>query len=89
MEELKELTDVQLYEEYRTQKLESMGVHQDPNAFKEINPVAKLEEERQQHDQKMVQMEAQMKAVFEQKVQEKRQKLQNSENEVHIIQIFY
>ena len=36
MEELREHTNDKLYEQYRTQKLLSMGVAQDPSVFREI-----------------------------------------------------
>lgn len=39
MEELKEHTNGELYEKYRSQKLLNMGVTQDPTVFKEIKYV--------------------------------------------------
>ncbi|RSM03929.1 hypothetical protein CEP52_007085 [Fusarium oligoseptatum] len=61
MEELKEHTNNQLYENYRTDKLLAMGVSQDPSVFKEVNPAVKQEEERALHEQKLAKMEAEMK----------------------------
>src|SRR5438309_2288894 len=46
MEELKEHTANVLYENYRSDKLTSLGVAQDPSVFKEVNPAVKQEEER-------------------------------------------
>jgi len=83
MEELKEHTNNFLYENYRSEKLESMGMQQDPSVFKEINPAAKQEEERSLHEQKLEKMEREMKMVFQQKVQEKEQKLKQSEEELY------
>ncbi|KAL1305328.1 hypothetical protein AAFC00_002228 [Neodothiora populina] len=83
MEELKEHTSNALYENYRSDKLESLGMQQDPSVFKEINPAAKQEEERSLHEQKLEKMEREMKMVFQQKVQEKEQKLKQSEEELY------
>jgi septin 7 len=83
MEELKEHTNNTLYENYRSDKLQSMGMQQDPSVFKEINPAAKQEEERSLHEQKLEKMEREMKMVFQQKVQEKEQKLKQSEEELY------
>ncbi|KAJ1670439.1 Cell division control protein 3, partial [Coemansia sp. RSA 25] len=83
MEELKDSTDMVLYENYRTQKLLSMGHVQDNNVFREFNPLVQLEEERRAHDAKMQKMEAEMTAVFQQKVQEKESKLKLSEEELY------
>ncbi|KAJ9106344.1 hypothetical protein QFC21_001490 [Naganishia friedmannii] len=83
MEELREHTNDVLYEQYRTQKLLSMGVAQDPSVFREINPAAKQAEERQLHEAKLSKMEAEMKMVFQQKVQEKESKLKQSEEELY------
>lgn len=83
MEELREHTNDVLYENYRTEKLKSMGVPQDESVFKETNPAAKLAEERALYDNKLAKMEAEMKMVFQQKVQEKEQKLRQSEEELY------
>ncbi|EFQ99347.1 cell division control protein 3 [Nannizzia gypsea CBS 118893] len=82
MEELKEHTNNTLYENYRSDKLTQMGVTQDPSVFKEVNPAVKQEEERALHEQKLAKMEAEMKMVFQQKVQEKESKLKQSEDEL-------
>jgi septin 7 len=83
MEELKEYTNDVLYENYRTEKLSAMGIQQDPSVFKEVNPVQKMEEERTAHEQKLAKMEAEMRAVFQAKVQEKETKLKQSEEELY------
>lgn len=83
MEELKEHTNNSLYENYRSDKLISMGVSQDPSVFKEVNPAVKQEEERTLHEQKLQKMEQEMKMVFQQKVAEKESKLRQSEEELY------
>lgn len=83
MEELKEHTNKVLYENYRTEKLSAMGIHQDPTVFKEINPEQKMQEERLQHEHKLQKMEAEMRMVFQAKVQEKEAKLKQSEEELY------
>ena len=83
MEELKEHTNNALYENYRSEKLTTMGVAQDPSVFKEVNPSVKQEEERSLHEQKLAKMELEMKMVFQQKVAEKESKLRQSEDELY------
>ncbi|CDH56206.1 septin [Lichtheimia corymbifera JMRC:FSU:9682] len=83
MEELKEYTNDVLYENYRTEKLTAMGIQQDPTVFKEVDPIQKMEEERLAHEQKLSKMEAEMRAVFQAKVQEKETKLKQSEEELY------
>ncbi|KAJ2763276.1 Cell division control protein 3, partial [Coemansia nantahalensis] len=83
MEELKDTTDMVLYENYRTQKLLSMGHVQDNGVFREFNPLVQMEEEKRTHDAKMQKMEAEMTAVFQQKVHEKEAKLKQSEEELY------
>lgn len=50
MEELREHTNDVLYENYRTDKLLSMGVAQDHSVFKAVDPAAKQQEERHLHE---------------------------------------
>jgi len=83
MEELKENTNNNLYENYRSEKLLGMGVTQDHSVFKEVNPAAKLAEERALHDAKLAKMETEMKMVFQQKVNEKEARLKQSEEELY------
>ncbi|KAI8852857.1 Septin-domain-containing protein [Chytridium lagenaria] len=79
MEELKEFTNEVLYENYRTSRLASGG-----GEGAAANPLAKFEEERAAHDTKMAKMEAEMKAVFQQKVAEKEAKLKQTEEELFV-----
>ncbi|GAA5844898.1 hypothetical protein JCM9279_000035 [Rhodotorula babjevae] len=83
MEELKEHTNDVLYEQYRAEKLLAMGVAQDHSVFKEVNPAAKMAEERALHESKLAKMELEMKMVFQQKVNEKEAKLKQSEEELY------
>ncbi|GJN87849.1 hypothetical protein Rhopal_000804-T1 [Rhodotorula paludigena] len=83
MEELREHTNHALYEKYREEKLLAMGVAQDHSVFKEVNPAAKMAEERALHEAKLSKMEAEMKMVFQQKVNEKEAKLKQSEEELY------
>ncbi|KAL4241713.1 TRAFAC class TrmE-Era-EngA-EngB-Septin-like GTPase superfamily protein [Abortiporus biennis] len=83
MEELREYTNCVLYENWRTEKLLSMGVVQDSSVFKEVNPAIRIQEERVMHEAKLAKMEAEMKMVFQQKVQEKEAKLKQSEEELY------
>ncbi|KAJ1856803.1 Cell division control protein 3 [Coemansia sp. RSA 2703] len=83
MEELRDATDVSLYETYRTQKLLALGHVQDNSVFREFNPRQQAEEEERVHAAKMQKLEAEMAAVFKQKVQEKEGKLRQSEEELH------
>lgn len=101
MEELREYTNDVLYENWRTEKLVSMGVVQDQSVFKEIkcvrfscfcendltnyvcSPASRMQEERVMHEAKLAKMEAEMKMVFQQKVQEKEAKLKQSEEELY------
>lgn len=83
MEELKEHTTNVLYEQYRSEKLLAMGVTQDHSVFKEVNPAAKMAEERALHEAKMAKMESEMKMVFQMKVNEKEEKLKKSEEELY------
>jgi len=83
MENLREQTADVLYEAYRTEKLEAMGITQDAAVFVEVNPVERMEEEKRLHEAKMQKMEAEMRMVFQQKVQEKESKLKASEDELY------
>ena len=47
------------------------------------SPAARLQEERVLHEAKLAKMEAEMKMVFQQKVQEKESKLKQSEEELY------
>ncbi|KAJ1840932.1 Cell division control protein 3 [Coemansia sp. RSA 2708] len=83
MEELRDETDVALYESYRTQKLLALGHVQDNSVFREFNPRLQQEEDERLHAAKMHKLETEMAAVFKQKVSEKESKLKQSEEELH------
>lgn len=83
MEELREHTNLVLYENWRSEKLHGMGVAQDSSVFKEVNPAAKMAEERTLHEAKLAKMEAEMRMVFQQKVSEKEARLKQSEEELY------
>ncbi|TPX37616.1 hypothetical protein SmJEL517_g00756 [Synchytrium microbalum] len=78
MEELREFTDEMLYENYRSEKLALLASKKGP-----AGATGKFDEEKAAHEQKMSKMEAEMKAVFQQKVAEKESKLKQSEEELY------
>ncbi|CAN6632868.1 cell division control protein 3 [Trichomonascus vanleenenianus] len=82
LEELRERTANVLYENYRTEKLSSMGIQQDHSVFREVNPSMRQEEEKALHEARLAKMESEMKAVFQAKVAEKEEKLKKSEAEL-------
>jgi septin 7 len=67
MEELKEHTNNFLYENYRSDKLTSMGVAQDPSVFKEVNPAVKQEELYARHREMKEQLDRQRQELEEKK----------------------
>lgn len=79
MEQLKETTSKNLYENYRTQKLLGMGIVQDDTVFKEFDPVLKQQEEKKISETKLQNLEQQMKQIFQQKVAREEKKLQETE----------
>ncbi|VEU19661.1 DEKNAAC100538 [Brettanomyces naardenensis] len=79
MEELKETTAKVSYEKYRTGKLLKLGIQQDDSVFREFDPVLKQEEEKLLHEAKLNSMEAQMRSIFQQKVNREEKKLQETE----------
>lgn len=82
LEELRERTANVLYENYRTEKLLELGIQQDQTVFREVNPAMRQEEERLRHEQKLAEMEASMKKLFNSRVKEKEEKLKKSESEL-------
>lgn len=82
LEELRERTNNELYENYRSQKLISLGIKQDNSVFREYDPTTRQDEEKKLHEAKLAKLEAEMKSVFQQKVSEKEKKLQKSETEL-------
>jgi len=81
MEDLREMTNSVLYENYRAQKLTSGSYSLDKNG--EINPLLKFEDERAAHETKMTKLEAEMKQVFQMKVAEKEAKMRQNEEELY------
>ena len=82
LEELREKTANVLYEAYRSEKLEKLGIPQDHSVFREFDPSIKQQEEKALHEAKLAKLEAEMKQIFQQKVSEKEKKLQKSEAEL-------
>ncbi|CCH61212.1 hypothetical protein TBLA_0E01550 [Henningerozyma blattae CBS 6284] len=82
MEELREKTNTVLYENYRSNKLKSLGIKQDNSVFREYDPELKELEDKKLHEAKLAKLETEMKTVFQQKVSEKEKKLQKSESEL-------
>ena len=84
MEELRETTNLSLYEGYRTLKIKKNGGFTGMvNAHADSNTLAKLDQTKIAHEQKMAKMEAEMRSVFQQKVAEKEAKLKQSESELN------
>lgn len=54
-----------------------------PDAHISRSPAERLQEERIMHEAKLAKMEAEMKAVFQQKVMEKESRLKQSEEELY------
>ncbi|XP_011064710.1 PREDICTED: septin-7 isoform X6 [Acromyrmex echinatior] len=96
VQDLKDVTNNVHYENFRCRTLAGLGVDGKPtkasnnlcppgvmNSFMTVwNPLAQLEEEKREHDNKMKKMETEMEQVFEMKVREKRQKLKDSETDL-------
>ena len=76
LQDLKEQTNDTLYENYRCQKLSKSC----NNASE--SPLKELEEEKRDHEAKLLKMEKEMEEVFERKVQEKEKKLNETEVEL-------
>ncbi|XP_067204014.1 septin-7 isoform X3 [Linepithema humile] len=93
VQDLKDVTNNVHYENFRCRTLAGLGMDGKPtkasnnlcppgvmNSFMMVwNPLAQLEEEKREHDNKMKKMEMEMEQVFEMKVKEKRHKLKDSE----------
>uniref|UniRef100_A0A3B5L839 Septin n=1 Tax=Xiphophorus couchianus TaxID=32473 RepID=A0A3B5L839_9TELE len=86
MQDLKDVTNNVHYENYRSRKLAAVtynGVDNNKNKGQLTkSPLAQMEEERREHVAKMKKMELEMEQVFDMKVKEKVQKLQDSEVEL-------
>jgi len=76
MQDLIETTSLEHYENYRSSKLRDVqqkykNGSEPPNK----NPLAALEDDRNEHDQKVLQMTLDMESVFRRKVEEKEEKM--------------
>ncbi|XP_067204013.1 septin-7 isoform X2 [Linepithema humile] len=79
VQDLKDVTNNVHYENFRCRTLAGLGMDGKPTKASNKNPLAQLEEEKREHDNKMKKMEMEMEQVFEMKVKEKRHKLKDSE----------
>ncbi|XP_050445033.1 septin-7 isoform X4 [Cataglyphis hispanica] len=79
VQDLKDVTNNVHYENFRCRTLAGLGADGKPTKASNKNPLAQLEEEKREHDNKMKKMETEMEQVFEMKVREKKQKLKDSE----------
>jgi len=79
MQDLKDVTNNVHYENFRTKKLSSVTTTDGSSKVPSKSPLAQMEDEKAEHMQKMKKMEQEMEEVFRQKVQEKKQKLIDSE----------
>ncbi|XP_014210307.1 septin-7 isoform X3 [Copidosoma floridanum] len=96
LQDLKDVTNNVHYENFRCRTLAGLSVDGKPtrvsnnlcppgvmNSFMMVwNPLAQLEEEKREHENKMKKMEAEMEQVFEMKVREKKQKLKELETDL-------
>merc|ERR1719309_1021198 len=81
LQDLKEMTNLVHYENFRCRKLAGMAeptLEKVPNK----NPLLMIEEEQKEQVAKLSKMEREMEEVFERKVREKKQKL--SDNEIDL-----
>lgn len=78
LEDLRAYTNENLYEQYRTQKLQAGG----ETGGEAGNPLARLENEKKAQEAKLKQMDAEMHQVFAQKVKEKETRLKASEEKL-------
>ncbi|XP_031785721.1 septin-7 isoform X3 [Nasonia vitripennis] len=96
LQDLKDVTNNVHYENFRCRTLAGLSVDGKPtrvsnnlcppgvmNSFMMVwNPLAQMEEEKREHENKMKKMEIEMEQVFEMKVREKRQKLKDLETDL-------
>ncbi|XP_013779531.1 septin-7-like isoform X2 [Limulus polyphemus] len=80
LQDLKDVTNNIHYENYRCLKLGAVGKS---GTTANKNPLAHMEEERKDHENKMKRMEREMEQVFDMKVKEKLNKLRESESELN------
>ncbi|XP_011498795.1 PREDICTED: septin-7 isoform X2 [Ceratosolen solmsi marchali] len=82
LQDLKDVTNNVHYENFRCRTLAGLSVDGKPTRVSNKNPLAQLEEEKREHDNKMKKMEIEMEQVFEMKVREKKQKLKDLETDL-------
>ncbi|TPP65199.1 Septin [Fasciola gigantica] len=82
MQELRDVTHNVHYENYRTAKLSGIAQESHFQTRDGKDPMSLMESEKKEHEAKMRKMEAEMESVFEQKVEEKNQKLLEFENDL-------
>ncbi|OON17469.1 cell division protein [Opisthorchis viverrini] len=82
LQELRDVTHNVHYENYRSAKLSGIAEESHFQTRDGKDPMALMEAEKKEHELKMRKMEAEMEAVFEQKVQEKTQKLREFEADI-------
>lgn len=85
MQDLKDMTSLVHYENFRCRKLAGVVSSPDPKKFQapSRDPLAQFEVEKREHEQKMKKMEREMEEVFDMKVQEKLQKLKDIEADLN------
>lgn len=84
MEDLKDYTNEVLYENFRVERINSLKQQTGSSDRICLNSISRLQEEKVAYKQKITKMEAEMKALFNQKVQEKEKKLHESENDLYV-----
>lgn len=84
MQDLKDVTNNELYENYRYQKLAAVtSVTMDNKlAASNRNPLAQFDVEKKEHQEKLKNMKAGMEHVMEEKVREKMSKMDDQKNEL-------
>ncbi|XP_070001002.1 septin-7 isoform X5 [Penaeus vannamei] len=82
MQDLKDVTNNVHYENYRCRKLAGIGGTDGKIKITNKNPLAQMEEEKNEHTNRMKKMEAEMEQVFEMKVKEKMGKLNELEQDL-------
>ncbi|CAM9243889.1 septin-7-like [Lampetra fluviatilis] len=88
MQDLKDVTNNVHYENFRSRQLASVACNSSDNnkgrgQLSNRSPMEQMEEERRAHEHKMRKMELEMEHVFALKVEEKLQKLRDSEGDLH------
>ncbi|XP_078739502.1 LOW QUALITY PROTEIN: septin-7-like [Lampetra fluviatilis] len=88
MQDLKDVTNNVHYENFRSRQLASVACNSSDNnkgrgQLSNRSPMEQMEEERRAHEHKMRKMELEMEHVFPLKVEEKLQKLRDSEGDLH------